>query len=275
MAESIMIQRQDGTTFNLDEVGLRVVSFDPPAPNYQHTFTNISELRATLTETQIQQTTIPLVFQIRAKDFYDYELMAMRVKDIFRSYEEFYVINMRIPMIRWKVVAEAFEIPRLNNFYFSQPITVSLDCGEGLAESVSLTSEDNFQAYDAKWGRGMNIPRDRDISYHFSNLGTFDVWNLGHIPLKADERPVLYEFRGNVGSQLTITNTTTNQTFQLNKSLSTGNLLQLYGMKPVVDNVGCYQNGNHAYLDLAVGKNTFNLSGASDWSLDVSTRFYY
>lgn len=273
--ESILIQRLDGTKYNLDEMDFRVISFDPPSPNYQYTYTQIHELKATRTNTQIQQTTAPLVIQIKAHDVYDYELQRLRLMKIFASYEDFYVYNMRTPFIRWRVRAQAFEVPRLSNFWFSQAITINLDYEDGFAESVSLSSEENFTKSDGKWGFGMNIPRDRDITYHFGSSNTFDVWNLGVIPLYADERPVLYEFKGNVASQLVITNKTTGQTFQLYRALNTGNTFQLYGMKPVIDSQGVYANGNHAYLDLAVGKNEFEIIGATDWTLSVSTRFYY
>ncbi|OIM96544.1 hypothetical protein BIY40_00410 [Pediococcus acidilactici] len=56
-----------------------MINFDPPSPAYQHTFTQIHQTKATQTASQIQQTTIPLVVQVRAHDVYDYELMRERV----------------------------------------------------------------------------------------------------------------------------------------------------------------------------------------------------
>lgn len=275
MTESIMVQRLNGDTYNLDDQGIRVISFDPPSPNYQYTYTQIQELKTTRSDTQIQQTTIPLVVQIRAKDYYDYELMRQRMLGIFASYEDFYVINMRIPMIRWRVRAQAFDIPRLANFYFTQAVTINLDCAEGFAESVSTTDEENFTTPDSKWGRGQGIPRDQDLTYHHQNENSFDVWNLGHVPLNGDERPVLLTFQGTVSSQLTITNKTTNQVFKLTRGLSSSDKLEIYGSKPLVNGVSAFQNCNHAYLDYAVGKNSMTISGATNWILDISTHFYY
>ncbi|MGJ3844005.1 phage tail family protein, partial [Lactiplantibacillus plantarum] len=59
---SIVIQKMDGTIYDLDKLGIHVISFDPPGSNYQHTFTQMSEYSTVLTDTQMQQTTIPLVF---------------------------------------------------------------------------------------------------------------------------------------------------------------------------------------------------------------------
>lgn len=275
MSESILIQRLDGTTYNLDDLDIRVISFDPPSPNYQFTYTQIYERKATLTDTQIQQTTAPLVVQVKAKNVYDYELMRQRVMKIFASYEDFYVINMRIPTIRWRVRAEAFEFPRLSNYWFTQPITINLVYGEGFAESVFTTADNNFIVPSPAVGFGLNIPSDRDISYKFTNTNVFDVWNLGNIPLYADERPVLFNFTGDVVTKLVIKNKTTNQEFEFNKSLSSSQKLQIYGMKPILDGVSAYQNCNHEFLDLAVGKNEFEVIGANNWSLNINTRFYY
>lgn len=275
MSESILIQRQDGSSYNLDDLDIRVISFDPPAPNYQHTFTQIHDHRATLTNTQVQQTTAPLVVQVKGQNIYDYELMRQRVLNIFSSYESFYVINMRIPTIRWKVRAEAFEFPRLSNYWSTQPITINLVYGEGFAESVLSTEDTNFTVPDNKLSWGLGLPPDIDISYKFSNTNNFDIWNLGHIPLYSDERPVLYTFRGNSNNKLSIRNKTTGQVFEFNRNLTSGNKLELYGMRPVVDGTSAFKDGNHAYLDLAVGKNEFEISGASNWTLTVSTRFYY
>lgn len=275
MSESILVTRLDGTTYNLDDLGIRVISFDPPSPNYQYTFTQIHERKATLTDTQIQQTTAPLVVQVKSKNVYDYELMRQRVLKIFASYEDFYITNMRIPTIRWKVRAEAFEFTRLSNFWFTQPITINLVYGEGFAESVFTTADNDFKVPRSDMSWGLGIPSDEDISYSFSNQDSFNVWNLGHIPLYADERPVLFEFSGDVESKLTIVNKTTNQTFEFNKALTSGQKLQIYGIKPVLDGVSAFKDSNHAYLDLAVGRNDFTVSGATNWKLDITTRFYY
>lgn len=275
MSESILIQRLDGTTYNLDDLNIRVISFDPPSPNYQHTFTQIHETLATKTDTQVQQTTAPLVVQLKSKDVYDYELMRQRLLKIFASYEPFYVINMRIPTIRWKAIAEAFDVPRLSNYWSSQPITINLVYGQGFAESILSTADENFTVPSNNLSLGLDIPRDRNISYRFSNQSSFEVWNLGHIPLKAEDRPVTYSFHGDVESKLTITNKTTNQTFEFNRVLTSSDDLEIYGLKPLVNDEMAFQDSNHEFLDLAVGKNEFTVAGASNWTLDIGTRFYY
>lgn len=275
MSESILIQRLDGTTYNLDDLGIRVISFDPPAPNYQHTFTQIHEQKATLTDTQIQQTTAPLVVQVKSKNVYDYELMRQRVLKIFASYESFFVVNMRIPTIRWKVRAEAFDYPRLSNFWSTQPITINLVYGEGFAESVLSTGDNDFKVPNDSLGWGLDVPSDRTIEYKYTNQAKFDIWNLGHIPLLADERSVLIEFNGDVTNKLVITNKTTGQSFEFSKALKSTNKLKIYGMKPVLDGVPAFKDSNHEYLDLSTGKNEFEVTGASNWTISFDTRFYY
>ena len=50
---SIVIQKIDGTVYDLEKLGIHVISFDPPGSNYQHTFTQMSEYSTVLTDTQI------------------------------------------------------------------------------------------------------------------------------------------------------------------------------------------------------------------------------
>lgn len=45
---SIIIQRRDGTTYDLEKEGIHVVTFDPPSANFQHTYTQIGRYGAEL-----------------------------------------------------------------------------------------------------------------------------------------------------------------------------------------------------------------------------------
>lgn len=85
----IIIQRRDGKTYDLEKEGIRVITFDPPSPNFQHTYTQTGDYGADLTGTQVQQTTIPLIFDVVARDNYDYELQRLKVLQIFSSNEPF------------------------------------------------------------------------------------------------------------------------------------------------------------------------------------------
>ncbi|BDZ31227.1 phage tail domain-containing protein [Lactiplantibacillus pingfangensis] len=267
---TILIQKMDGTTYDLDKLGIRVISFDPPGPNYQYTFTQMSEYRSVLTDTQMQQTSIPLVFKVVANDNYDYELMRMRVLKTFAGYEPFYVINTRISYLRWKVVPESYSYSRQSNFWGTQATTVNLTCIDGAAETVLTTLDKGFLNGFGMSANLINIPQ-----YQFTNQSSFTVWNGSTIPLRAEEHPVLISIDCATSKSVSITNQTTNQTVTVTAPLTRGQPLMIYGLKMAVGSTSVYGKSNHAYLDFMPGNNQLSVSGISNFTISFKTHFYY
>ncbi len=267
---SIVIQKIDGTVYDLEKLGIRVISFDPPGPNYQHTFTQMSEYSAVLTDTQMQQTTIPLVFKVNAADNYDYELKRMRVLKVFAGYEPFYIVNRRISYLRWKVVPESYTYTRQSNYWGTQAITVNLTCIDGAAETVLTSLDKGFLN-----GFGMSASLTSVPKYEFTNQANFTIWNGSTIPLRAEEHPVLITLECTANKAVTITNQTTSQSLTVTMPLTKGKPLQIYGLKMVVDGTSVFSKSNHGYLDFAPGNNKLTVSGTNDFTISFKTHFYY
>lgn len=272
---SIVVQRRDGTTYDLEKEGIHVISFDPPSSNFQHTYTQIGKYGAELSDTQIQQTTIPIVFDVSSRDNYDYELQRMKVMRIFSSSEPFYIINMRMPYMRWKVVAEAFSYPRLNNYWKAKSVSINLVCYDGLAESTATTL-DSFDISGNKYGIGMGIPFETPI-YTFTNQPAFNFYNPSVIPLLASERPVTVLVQAYAPQGITIKNTTTGQSFTYHHALTKNDAFELRGLIPVVNGIQRFGNdwSDRSFVDYAIGNNAMQLKGSSDFTISFLTRFYY
>ena len=272
---TILIQRRDGTTYDLGAEGIRVISFDPPSANYQHTYSQVNDIGAQLTGTQVQQKTIPLLFDVYAMDRYDYRLQEQKVKQIFSSIEPFYVINSETPYKRWKVVAEPFSYPKLGNSTKAKSVAVNLVCYEGYSESVA-TTQDEMTFSNGKFGIGMNFGFDQP-KYTFKNVSQFDFYNPSVIPLFAGRKPVQIEFVGNAPNGVTISNLTTGQSFTYYKSISKGDNLLIVGVMPIMNGIQRLGNGfsNRAYLDFATGHNLMRITGTTDYTIKFTTRFYY
>lgn len=269
--DAIIIQRLDGTTYDLNAIGIRVISFDPPGANWQNTFTQMSQYHAVLTDRQMQQTTIPLVVQVRGHDVYDYELLRMKVLRVFAGYEPFYIISSRTPFMRWKVVPEQHDFLRLSNSWLSQPATINLDCPDGVSETTETTLSSQFPFTDYF---GSEVSTENPPTYTFANQTSFNVINGGTIPLRNGEHPVLIHFSGDVGSALSIANARTQQTLTINHEMSSTDKLEIYGMKPLLNGQSIYSSGNHAFLDFMPGDNQITVSGASNFTISFETRFY-
>lgn len=273
--KDILIQRRDGTIYDLGAEGIRVISFDPPAPSYQHTYSQIGDFGADLTATQVSQTSIPLVFDVYARDNYDYELQRLKVLKIFSSVEPFYVINSRTPFMRWKVVADGFAYPRLGNYWKAKNVSVNLVCYEGYAESTATTLNP-FTFKDGSYGIGMTIPFETP-QYTFTNQPKFKFYNASVIPLLANERPVTINFKGNAPKGLTITNHTTKQSFTYKKGLTVSDEFKLIGLVPIVNGIQRLGNdySTRSFVDFASGYNDIEVTGSSDFKISFETRFYY
>ncbi|CUR63883.1 phage tail domain-containing protein [Leuconostoc gasicomitatum] len=271
----IVVQRRDGTTYDLEAEGIKVVTFDPPSANFQNTYNQVGKYGAELVDTQIQQLSIPLTFDVTTRDNYDYELQRLKVLRIFSSTEPFYIINMRTPFMRWKVVAEAFSYPRLANYWKAKSVAINLVAYEGLAESTATTL-DPFTFDGGTYGIGMGISFDTP-KYSFINQTKFNVLNMSIIPLLASERPVTFVFKGDAPNGITLKNNTTCQSFTYFKPLTKSDEFKLIGLVPMVNGVQRLGNGlsNREFVDYAISDNDMEIIGSSNFTAQFITRFYY
>lgn len=273
---TIVIQYQDGTSVNLSDKGFLVKSFTPPSPSFQYAWQQTGKYKALLTNSEIQQSTFGFEVYVDGKDFYDFELTRLELKKILTSDKPFYVIWTMMPYLRYLcvpdmsnlVMAQDNAVPRM-----ASPLSISLISIDGFAESTA-TTQTPFTYESESWGFGENLPNGVDIPYTFSTP-SFKVYNASIIPLRAEEHPFTLKFQGTVHGTLTIENVTTGQTFTLNRSLTSSDTMELVGLVPIVNGSQDYGDSNHAYLDLAVGWNEFEISGASNFTISFDTHFYY
>lgn len=271
---SIFVKRLDGTEYDLDKLGFRVITFEPPGVNYAHTYVQQSKVGQVLTDVVIDKMTIPLTLMIQAEDTIDLELKRLDLKRIFNSDEPFYVYTNRIPYLRWKCVVDGvISYPQIENFW-QATATINLSCPLGLAETVATTADSDFSYESGEWGLGLNIPHGMKLKYVF-NSSPCRVYNASNVDLKADELPVEITFNGNVKDALTITNNTTNQVFKLTGSYSKQDTIVIDGIVPTVNGTEQYSKANHAYLDFIKGWNDITVDGATDYTIKFNTRFYY
>lgn len=269
---SIMIKHLDGKVFDLDALGFRVVSYNPPTASVTYTYQQIGNYGTTLTGAQTAQLVIPLVVVIKARDMNDYRMQLIKLHSIFYTDEYFYVYDSKMPYLRYKVRAEQIAPTQDGNFWQSNNVTINLDCPSGYAESTYMSLE---MAKDhSLMGFGVNLPIEQEFKAQF-NTPDFTFTNIGLIPLQADERPVTITFNGSVASALTITNKTTNQSLKISKILSASDMLTITGFMPAVNGAPIYGDSDHGYLDFARGDNDIHIDGSTSFTISFNTRFYY
>ena len=271
-----MIVHQDGTVYDLKKLGYIVNKFSPPTSNWQHTFQQIGKYNSKLINSEVQQMTISFQLSWIGTDFYDFELLRLKLNEIFMSGEPFYVIWTMLPYLRYKCVIDSGSVDttQVDLVPVGQNIAMNFLCIDGFAESTATTQTPFI--YDSEsWGIGENLPNGVDLKYTFS-VPSFRIYNASIIPLRAEEHPIKIIFNGDVTSELGIENVTTGQKFTLTHGLAKdANSMILNGLVPFIDTQQVYSLSNHAYLDLAVGWNEFKITGASNFTISFDTHFYY
>ena len=274
--DAIIIERLDGTRYNLQEEGVRVIAFDPPVANNANTYATVGHYGVMTTNVQFQQLSIPMSFIVESKNVFDYELQRLKVAKIFDSQTMFYVINSRIPYIRWKVRADPFTYLRNNGGSRTQVISVNLVCPDGFAETA-VTSLHLFDDNKRNAGFGMGIDGNNLPEYSFTNQKKFSFVNLGRIPLLANEHPVTVTFVGDAPKGITLINHTTNQSFQYKQALTKKNTFKLVGLIPIVDGgqrLG-HNYSSRSFLDYESGINQIEVVGSDNFTISFETRFYF
>lgn len=269
---SIMIQHSDGTIYDLDALGFRVASYNPPTASVTYTYQQIGNYGTKLTGAQTAQLVIPLTVVITAQDMNDYRLQLIELHKIFYTDEYFYVYDSKIPYLRYKVRAEQISPTQNGNFWQSSNVTINLDCPSGYAESTYTSLE--MAGDNSLMGFGINLPIEQEFQAQF-NSPDFTFTNIGLIPLQADERPVTITFNGSVASDLKITNQTTNQSLKISKSLSSSDTLTITGFMPAVNGTPIYGDSDHGYIDFVRGDNQIHIDGTTSFTISFDTRFYY
>ncbi|APX72857.1 phage tail family protein [Companilactobacillus allii] len=269
---TLVIQRLDGTTYDLDALGIKVIEFSPPSPNYTNATVQVGRYGERVVGTSVGQRQIPISMDVFASNDLTIVMKRNKFFQIFDSIEEFYVIDMRLPMIRWKVRAEQQPFKFYENWHMGGDVSFNLICSDGYSETVDSTLNiDDL----SKWAiGGMNIPLNLSVKYKF-NEAEFDVFNASNIDILAEEKPYRIIYKG-AANFLTISNETTNQTFKINRNFSSTNSFELYGAWPFLDGESVYADGNHELIDLKKGWNHFKIGGCQgNFEVAIDTRFYY
>lgn len=272
MSKTLIVQRLDGTTYDLDKLDIKIIEFSPPSPNYVFNSVQIGKYGEKLMGVTVGQRQIPISMDVFATN--NLTILAKRQKffRVFDSMEDFYIIDYRIKTIRWKVRADQQPFKFYDNWHMAGDVSFNLNCVDGYAESVDTTAHiDDL----SKWSiMGMNLPINEKLKYK-NNIPEFDIFNASNIDIMAEERPYRIVFRGQANN-LTIYNETTDQTFELNRNIGNGDEFVLNGPLPFLNGQMVYDSGNHELIDLLKGWNHIKISGyQGDFTILFDTRFYY
>lgn len=267
-----IIQRLDGTVYDLASLGIATRDFVVSSPSPRH-FTETVDARHGLIDmgTVYEERTIQGSYFAKAADADDYALMRDEIFRLFRTQEPFYVIESRNPGKRWQVkVSNSFGLDQQRVLGF---FDVEFTAHSGFAESIGTTL-DAF-TFDAElWQVSQGLIADSDLVYEF-NTSSFRVFNAGDISVDPRHLPLSLAYIG-PSNNLTILNNTTGESWSFTGTSNAGDTIKLEGVRATKNGLSVYRNTNRKLITLAPGWNDFTLTGALDpFSMIFDFRYYY
>jgi predicted phage tail component-like protein len=243
------VQRKDGTIYDLEQYGIRTKDFIVSAPSLRHVTEEIEGRDGVVDiETTEGARNITCVFRVQAEEYAKFPDARNQVFKLFRSKESFYLIDRREPNKRWEVkVQDAYE---LEQKYQYGDFTIDFICYKGYAESIKPTS------------------------YTFTTP-TFRVFNAGDIDIDPRVLPLTITFTGS-STNLTITNTTTGDTWQYTGTTVDGDTITLDGVRSLKNGASIFGNTNRQLITIAPGWNDFSVVGTTGaFEISFNFHFYY
>ncbi|MED2940648.1 phage tail family protein [Cytobacillus horneckiae] len=266
-----IIQRKDGTIYNLRELGIRTKEFDvyfiPPI----HATESIAGRPGRVDMgTSYDSRIISCLFFSSSRDLDDYPLKRNEIFQMLRSDESFYLIDSREKAKRWEVkVNDSFGLTR--KFTYGD-FAVDFICHKGFSESVGITLNP-FEFSEEVWGVGQGLTAD-DWQYSFTN-SNFQVFNAGTEVIDPRYLDLKIKFVG-PSHNLSIKNLTTGDEWKYNGNSNPNDIILIDGIRSTKNNLSIFRDTNKKILTLAPGVNNISVTGNTGaFVIDFEFRFYY
>lgn len=270
----LIIEKLDGTQYNLSDLDIRVVDFNPDSPEVINTTVELDGGGHVVVESKYGLRTLSCICRFIGRDMGDYFLLMHEVFSLFNGVTPFYITNPFEGGVRWKVRTNGKYTP--SRRLFSGDFTLAFICEPGLAESIgtSLDLQDNGNWDSNLWGFGSGINYDLHYNYTFAS-NSFVVKNLGNELVDPRISMLDIMLKGTFSSQVKITNQTTGDVFIYNGSLASTDELKLTGIRTLKNGVSALKNTNKKLLTLLPGDNSFIVEGGTISTIAFNFKFLY
>ena len=248
MISRLNLYDTEGNKINVESIGLFGLKLRISAPSYTVEREIIPGGQTIILDKQLNPRQLVAEFMTKAEDYRDSFRLRDDLYEVLGHGNEMYIGEIHVPGKWWIVSLEDWEPERANRTV--SRIDIPLFCASGVSESVNL------------------------IKKKFSS-STFTFKNEGNQvidPRKKKETEII--FKG-ASTNLTITNNTTGDVWKYNGSTTHSDIIQLKGVQAFKNDSSIFGQTNKKLLTMAVGNNEFEVTGATDFELTISTRFYF
>ncbi|PFJ15013.1 phage tail protein [Bacillus cereus] len=266
-----IVQRLDGTVYDLEEIGIITRDFNPSSPRPKHITEDIDGQHGAIDfGTVYEPRKIDCSFYLKAVDMWDYALLRDEVFRIFDSQETFYIIDNRNPGKRWLVKCNSeYDIDQQRIYGFFEIEFVAFT---PFAESVGTTL-DAFTFDSNLWQINQGLIAE-DTSYVHKTT-SFRIYNAGDIEIDPRKLPLIIRVKG-ATNNLTIINQTTQETWKYNEATSISDIVELNRVQAFKNGISVFGKTNRKFIRLKPGWNDFIVSGVTGlFQIEFDFRFYY
>lgn len=191
---------------------------------------------------------------------------------------QYYAIDDDEPHKRWLVEFNSLETERINRN--TAEINVEFYNAKGFAESLSTSLNPVTFAYN-RMEFGKQVPIPTDVQDYIHTAQNFTVYNPSSFridPTDLHTRKIYIKPLGN-GSNITLTNLTTNQVWKYTGTFNSGDNILLDGVKYTKNGLRIENSTNifdfNAVITLAKGDNKFKISGGANFEVKFDFPFLY
>lgn len=245
---SLIIEKLDGTSYNLTDLGIRVREFRIESPEVINTIKELDRGRLIITDSKYGLRRLYADLRFVGRDLDDYFSLMSEVFQLLNGLEEFYLINEKEPLKRWKVRTDGKYTPERTLFYGDFEITFI--CAEKYSLSVNKVNEK------------FTTPN-------------FIFKNEGDVLIDPREQEIEITFKGS-SINLGIKNETTGDEWSYTGTTTANDEIKLIGVRALKNGLSIFRDTNRKLLTLTPGKNQISITGTSGkFELIIRTRFYF
>ncbi|PEU21377.1 phage tail protein [Bacillus wiedmannii] len=269
-----IVERLDGTRYDLEELNIITRDFLVSAPSYRHENESIEGRPGAIDLGTIEDVRkISCSFYLKAQSMDTYARERDEVFHIFRSNEEFYLTDMRTPYKRWRVkCSDSFDMDQ-QRFYGFFEIEFTANLPFAISTLNTLMPDFELYAQDAA-SSGIGLDWSNELKY-VHNTSKFKILNAGNIEVNPRYMPLKIQYKG-ASNNLSIKNITTGDVWSYTKTTSANDTLLLVGIRSTKNSLSIFRDTNRKLITLAPGWNEFELVGTTGiFEIQFDFNFHY
>lgn len=254
---------KNGQTIDHRDLGIKCLSFERDSINPQNEYETVEGRHGLIPlSTTFGGRPLRASFFAQELDYLSYQVLKTEIFRLFAVESEMYLIDSRDEEKRWSAkVSNTFSIENLN--FRSGKFTVEFLASIPFAESIENTLNQEIAQISGN-----------KIQKYEHTTSTFEILNDGDEVIDPRLVPLIITYTG-ASTNLKIKNLTTGDEWQFTGMTTASDAIVLDGIRASKNGLSIYRDTNHKLITLALGWNSFQLSGTSGaFEISFDFRFY-